>query len=166
MKHLSWVFEKRQAVNYIHFSSSPNMFCQWIRVCQRRLCFSQPEVRWTWQLPGWLRWGQCSLVNALIIPILPNFCFTAYSRCFSKHSSLNNIIEHKRAIYVSFTDRLAVWRSAGKMSSSVWIVLIVSLGVGVVMMYSTVWTTVMRKIVAKVGVSVISKGFTANMLLT
>lgn len=37
------------------------MFCQRVRVCQWRVCVSQPEVWWTWQLSGRLRWGQCSL---------------------------------------------------------------------------------------------------------
>lgn len=42
-------------------SSCPYMFCQRVRVCQWRVCVSQPEVWWTWQLSGRLRWGQCSL---------------------------------------------------------------------------------------------------------
>lgn len=49
-----------------------------------------------------------------------------------------------------FADRLAAWRSAEKMSSSVWTALTVSLDAGAAMMCWTAWTTVMRRIVARV----------------
>ncbi len=55
-----------------------------------------------------------------------------------------------------FADRLAVWRSAGRMSSFVWTVLTVSLGDGAAMTCWTAWTTVMRKTAARVCMCVIS----------
>ena len=54
--------KKQQVVDWytLSFSSSPFMFRQRVCLCQRRVCVSQPAMWWTWQLSGWLRWGQCS----------------------------------------------------------------------------------------------------------
>ena len=65
----------------------------------------------------------------------------------------------------SFADRLAVWRSAGKMSFSAWIVHTASLGAGAVMMCWTAWITVMRKTAARVSASVFLEWWSDDVVL-